>query len=447
MWIKIVGFSIILVIFITSCSAGKHTNSSLPTDVFTGTEEVIRIISTNGFFDRYSGYHIVGEIINNSGSPVKSIQLGLTITDGSGVSLLRTDMGETVDFVPFTSSFEYLDAGERSPFTYYFDTSFGIPANYQIFVMKYEPAAVLRGEWKEENIQILDNGEGYYILTGEIVNLSSQWQTIKTLAGGVRDDTGKVLSVETIGTHVSLLSPAGDSSGQDRTPFIIRIPIPSEAVTQWDIWCETEYRSELTSIPLVVEQTNLYMDEFNTAHLVAAIRNISDTPISSPVVASLYNEDLLVLDVSYMLPVVPIPPGMVLPFDITNFYNLNQIIMDISDIAAFQVFVDFDNIKSDFNVIEIPAENEITEKFDNHWIVVGNFTNNTPYDLSLVTILTSIYSVDNALVGVGYTYSYADDGLFSAGDIGSYEVLIYLPMNMPVLGFFSRTIVIASISE
>jgi hypothetical protein len=321
--IKFLALGIFL--FMQGCSERQIPETTIENTVLPGTSEGgLVILSSSGFFDSYSGFHVVGEIVNNLGVGAKSIQLQVSLFDSSGFSLLKDESGNIVESSIFSTNFDTLDAGEKCPFSYYFDLSGGIPASYQVGVLDFETTTIQRALWTRENVQIFDNGDGYFILTGEIVNQSLEWISINNLIGGVRDDAGTVLSVETLATYVSTLSPAGDVSQRDRTPFSIKVPIPSGPATQWDIWCETKYRTEIVDYPIVVETDNVYLDEFHSLHYVGTITNNSDVILSSPIVAGLFTGDGSVLDVSFLLPVVPIPAGLSVPYEITNFRRMDR---------------------------------------------------------------------------------------------------------------------------
>lgn len=438
---------IVLVISLISQGCVLEDSSMTPT----GSEQppiqdgTIGIISDTSFFDSYSGYHITGEIINNLATPVRNVQLSVAITGNSGISLLKDSLGNIVDQQIIFPSFTTLDVGEKSPFDFYFDTSNGIPSNYQIEISSFEATTIQRGVWKEENVQILNNGEGFYLLTGELVNLSLNWIRVTNLVGGVRDDSGSVLSIGSIGTHLSALAPTGDLSGRDRTPFLFKIPIPAGAVTQWDLWCESELQTEVTGFPISIFAENIYLDEFNSIHLVGTIKNDSDLEVSSPIIASLFGSDSSVLDVSYLLPVVSIPAKKSVPFEITNFVNYSWNKETFGLVSSYRVQIDPEKTETGLKTVELLAQGENVDRTGTTWSIKGSFTNDSSYDLSRVTALVSIISPDGELEALGYAFAFPTGDVFLQGDVGSYEVVVYLPNGITTEGLSIKTLLLGDI--
>jgi hypothetical protein len=408
----------------------------------------VDIVSTSSFTDGYGGYYVVGEVTNNLDSPITSVDLSISIMDDSGASLLKDDNGNIVNALTFYSMLSTLDTGESSPFSYYFDTENGIPANYEVTVNNYEFGSANRGQLQNENVQIIDDGSGYYILTGELVNLSTEWVHIHGLAGGVLDDNNIVLSADWTGTYTTLLAPTGDSGNRDRTPFYASFPIPQLDATQWSVWWDADIEMDVTDYPLLVDVTYSYFDEYGSAHLVGTVINNSGAALTSLIVAGLYAEDGTVLDASYSFLAVPIQPGLTVPFDVSYFGSVNWNEEQAALVHSYTVQIDPWSTYPPFNNnVGLTSIDETIQKNDSTWTVTGNFTNTTSNELSGVTVMAAVYDPSGTLVAMGYTYSFPAGDTYAPGDSDSYEIYIYLDPVADTNGYTIQTYVIADLAE
>jgi hypothetical protein len=69
-------------------------------------------------------------------------------------------------------------------------------------------------------------------LTGKLVNPSHQPAGIDQFAAALLDSSGNVAGAADFQVATNLLAPAGDASGADRTPYVIRIKGPGKAGTR-----------------------------------------------------------------------------------------------------------------------------------------------------------------------------------------------------------------------
>lgn len=408
----------------------------------------LEILSTSSFMDSYSGFYVFGEVANNSDSPITSIELSISITDASGASLLKDDNGNPTDTNTFYTMLWTLDANESSPFSYYFDTTDGIPANYEVSISSYDAGTANRGQLQSENVQIVEDGSGYYVLTGELVNMSDQWVHIWGLTGGVLDDANTVLSADWTGTFTTLLAPNGEGSDRNRTPFYVSFPVPMTEATQWSLWWDADIETDVTDYALGVEVTNSYFDEYGSAHLVGVVENNADTALNSLVVAGLYAEDGTVLDASYSFLPVPILPGVQVPFDVSYFGSVNYSEEQAALVSRYTVQFDpWSTYPPLYENVGLAAAGETIQKDGSTWTVAGNFTNTTDKNLSGVTVMVAVYDSTNALVAMGYTYAFPSGDSFAPGAGDAYEIFIYLEPGIDTTGFTTQTFVVGDVSE
>jgi hypothetical protein len=408
----------------------------------------LTILSTSSFSDGYSGYYVFGEVSNNSSSAVTSVELTIEITDGSGASLLKDDNGNPVNSLTFYPMLWVLDSGESSPFSYYFDTTNGIPANYNVTVTNFENSTVNRGQLQSENVQIIDDGSGYYNLTGEIVNLSNQWVHINGLAGGVLDDANTVLSADWTGTYTGLLAPAGDAGQRDRTPFYVSMPVPTSEATQWSLWWDADLYEDVTDYAVVVNVTNSYFDEYGSAHVVGLVSNQTDQPLSSLVVVGLYAEDGTTLDAGYSFLPVPVWAGTEVPFEVSYFGSVNWNEEQAALVSSYTAQIDQWSTYPPFtSMVAIDPVGETIQKTGSTWTVTGSFSNESGSPLTGVTVVTSVYDATNTLMAMGYTYVYPTGEVYATGEGGSYEITIYLDPSADTSGYTTQTYIVGDVSE
>jgi hypothetical protein len=444
------GFTFLVVsILITSCSfrdilPGVSTDSQVDNSLTNG----IQILATSDFIDGTT-YNIIGEISNNLSSPATSIELSISITDTSGVSLLKDENGNTIDDLSFYPMLGTIDSGKTSPFLYSFDISNGNPANYNVTILGYQSGLTPRGSLLEQNIQIINDGNGNFVLTGELVNQTTQWVIINNLVGGVRDDANIVLSAAMTGTFAKLLAPAGEIGYLDRTPFYITFPIPMADATQWSVWWDAGIATEIPGDLLTAEVKYSYFDEYGSAHLVGSVTNNSDTTLISTVIAGLYAEDGTVLDASYSTLVLPILPGTERPFDIAYFGSVNTNEEQAALVNSFDVKVDYGRTYPSLtDTVGLTPINETIQKIESTWTVTGNFANTTTNELSGVTVMAAVYDPAGTLVAMGYTYSFpAGDTSYAPGDSDSYEIYIYLDPVADTTGYTTQTYIVADLAE
>jgi hypothetical protein len=452
--------SSVIILSIMACSLGKvvstptsqppvnpTVNSPVNPPVNPPTD-ALEILSTSTFTDSYGGFYVFGEVTNNSDTPITSIELIVEIKDANNTSLLKDDNGNITPNMTFYPMLYTIAAGESSPFSYYFDTTNGIPANYKITIGTYQATEANRGELQSENVQIVDDGSGSYYLSGELVNLSDQWVHINGLAGGVLDDANTVLSADWTGTYTTELAPAGNSASRDRTPFVVSISVPTGDVTQWSLWWDADIATDVTDYSLQVEVTNSYFDEYGSVHIVGLVTNNADQALSSLVVAGLFAQDGICLDADYTFLPYAIQPGMSVPFDASYFGNVNYSDAQAALLDSYTVQVDpWNTYPPYYTSVNLTSSGETVQKDGSYWTVDGNFTNTSDKNLSGVTVVVSVYDSQNTLVATGYTYVYPDGDSYIAGSGDTYEVSLYLDPAADTTGYTTQIVVVADVSE
>jgi hypothetical protein len=291
----------------------------------------------------------------------------------------------------------------------------------------------------------MDNGSGWFFLTGKLVNTGNQWVHINALAGAVLDDSNHLLSTNWTSTYAAELAPAGDALGRDRTPFEISFPNPGGA-TQWRLYQDVNLAENVTDYSMDVKVSNVYLDQYGLVHLVGWITNNSSQSLDSMVVAGLYSTDGTVLDSSYAFVPVPIKPGTTAPFSISSFgsvsYNSDQASLVSATTAQFDTWFTTP-ITNEF--IDLTVTGETIQKDGATWTFSGSVTNNSGKNLSGAMVVVMIMDPQNKLIAMEYTSIFPAGDAIAAGEINPYSVPVYLDPNVDATGFTTASMVIGDV--
>jgi hypothetical protein len=451
MKLKIVFSAVVglLVFSLTSCGSPSVTTptSQLPVvdTQAVAQPNAVSIASTNAFVDSYGTYHVVGEVINNTNEVVSSIELSVEIKDGTGTSLLKDDSGNITPSTKISPMLYSLAAGEASPFEYTYETAQGMPASYNVTLLGKQAGTANRATLKTENVQLVDDGSGWYYLTGDLVNTGSQWAHINSAAGAVLDDAHRILSADWTATFTTELAPAGDATGRDRTPFEVNFPNPGGA-TKWQVYLDADVSNSVIDYPMAVTIANQYFDQYGSFHVVGWATNNSDKSLDSLVVAGIYGADKTVLDASYSFIPLPIKPGAQVAFSISSFSSINYNPNQASLVSTSTVQADpwFTSPPTN-EFIDLATSGETIQKDGATWVFTGNVTNSSDKGLSGATVVVMIKNAQNNLVAMEYTSISPTAEAIAAGETNTYSVTVYLDPKADASAFTTTTVVIGDI--
>ncbi len=390
--------------------------------------DALEILSTTSFTDDHGNFYIYGEVLNTSDTAVDFIELLVEAKGADGNSLLVDENGNPTDTQVIYPMLDVIGPGNSSPFSFYLDTNtYGAPATYNVLVGSYEVTDVQQVALGFENVQMIDGGDGYLYLSGELVNQTSDWVSITGVAGGALDDSNKVLSADWSINYTSMLAPAGDANSQDRTPFAVFFPYPPGNVTQWSIWWDAQAYEDNPQYPLTLEVTDTYFDDYGSFHLVGAVRNEGAEVVSTSVVAGLYAEDGTCLDASYTFLPYAVKPGESAPFDVTYFGSVNYNDEQAALVHTYTVQVDYGTTYPPYytqNLVE--ASNVSVSQSGANWTVTGNFTNTSGVNVLDAIVVAMVFDASDNLVGLGYTYLYPAGENYAPGAGDPFEIYLYL---------------------
>jgi hypothetical protein len=336
-------------------------------------------------------------------------------------------MGNRVPGLFFSPMLATLAPGELAPFAYTFDMALGTPASYTVTVAGYQAGSVDRANLVVEHVNLADDGRGSLTLTGEVLNTGNAWVRINALAGGVLDANGALLSAEWSSFHATMLAPAGDIAGHDRTPFVIQFAHPGGAALTPNVYLDADLTNPPGDFPLSVNSTNSYYDQYGSYHIVGTLTNHSSWQVDTKLVAGLYASDGTVLDASAQIVQATLGPGEMAPFDFSYFSNLNYNPAVSARLMSFSVRVDPGQ-----TVVSGSGPLRLTTAGDGAFVngstvtVTGTVTNTSASALARITVIVALQDADGVVQATSFAYIFpAGDGI-QPGEASSYSVQIEL---------------------
>ncbi len=435
----------------TACGGGAAAPNSVQATQAPATEAAVDtsqppqsgtldLVSAYGYKDSTGYYHVVGTIHNGTGQPINSIQLNLELKDANGKSLLRDSNNQPADTVQFSPALDTLGPDEVSPFDYSVNTAdVGEPApnGFKVTVASSQPAQVTRAKVTIQGIQMVADNSGSLYITGELVNQDSKGAEIASFAGAALDDQGNVVASNDSGSLTRTLAPAGDSSGNDRTPFSIRLDSPGDAAKQPMIYLDAQEADPYTASKVTFQVTNAYFDENKDYHVVGSMTNNDSQTLTVRLVAGLYAKDGTPLDADTVDSAFDLASGQSVPFDFQSF----SVVDGLPDVAAkldhYAVQVDpYWTFKSDANIVELQgADDQKTDNGNGQWDYSGTITNTSGKQLSSVTVVVAAYDAQNKLVAVAITDANSKGSVIAVNEKDTYDATFYFDPGVDATNF------------
>lgn len=353
----------------------------------------LRVIEENAVFDLQGNVHILGKVQNNSGATVEGIVLGVFAADSDGISLLRTESGDPIDqdsFAPLTPA---IADGQSGPFDYVLPPGSLAPQLFNVAVDSYQTSQTQLLPMQAENTQLMIGAEGEAVLVGELVNPNQTSATIQALAGVLTDKNGGMLSVSGESVGVGVLLPAGDTRLLDRAPFKIRFTsdLPPDAL--WQLFVDAEPVSAVDETQFAIDQAAIYYeDSQGNGHLVSSIKNPGEQSFSVQILAGLYGDTGVVMDVSALTLPVDLQPGQEIPFDVHDFPLVDGHVDLQAKLANFTLQVDPSRtVVSNQVWQELQAEGATQSQGDGGaWTFSGSVTNNLGANLGRIVVIGTL---------------------------------------------------------
>lgn len=370
----------------------------------------LEIVSTNSYTDSFGDYNVSGELKNNTSKTIENITLSISITDESGASLLTDSDGNTVDSIEIWPHLAVLVPGAVTPFNYYISAEDVKPAEYEVTIKDFDSSSAPDlADVSIENVQSLEDEDGDMIITGEVINNTSDHVDVEALAGAILNDAGAVLAANSTLTYSHYLFPVGDELGRDRSPFIVNMYGPLPDAAQWKVYVRAVENSSPSFADVDVQLTNSYVDSYGDYHLLGMLTNNGDSQISPSVVGGLYYQDKTVADATSLNIPLYVNPGESVPFDLSTF----QVIDSLEEASGIEKVAQPDlywTFTTDYEVETLEAKDVKVTQDGSYWTITGTVVNTSDRKLSSISAVVMFLDDNHQVMATNSTSVYAPEG-------------------------------------
>ena len=427
-------------------------SEQLPTEHIAENEGELEITSVSSYIDSFNDYNVAGEIVNNSNQTLENVTLSLSITAENGDSLLKDSDDNPVDSVEIQPYISTLVPGASSSFNYYISADEVTPAGFDVTIKSYdESSAPDLADFTIQNIQLATTMSNDILITGEVVNNSSEKVEVEAMSGALMDGSRNVLAANFTLTYPRYLYPAGDPDGRDHGPFIVRFYGPVENMEHWKVYARgVEMDDFPTAADMEVQLTNSYLDTYGTYHLLGTLTNRGTTQISPALIGGLYGPDQTVFDAASLNIPLYVNAGETVPFDINSFQLTSSMTPDQASALEKTVQPDlYWTFNTEYEVEALEAENVELAQDGFDWTVSGTVENSSKQNLASISAVVEILDENGQVMATNSTTIYPPEGseLIDPGQSNEFSVSIYVPEDWDLSANDYRVLLQGIVSE
>lgn len=422
-----------------------------PTEPVQQNDGKVEITSASSYIDSFNDYNVSGEIFNNTNRTLENITLSVSITDESGMSLLKDDDDNPVDHIDIQPYLGVLVSGASSPFNYYISANDVTPAKFDVTIKSYDQSSAPDlADINIQNVQLANTEAGDILITGEVVNKSSEHVDVESMAGAVMDGSKKVLAASSTLTYSRYLYPAGDPAGRDHGPFIVRLYGPIKNMEHWKVYARGVESDEVPSTDMDVQLTSSYTDTYGTYHLLGTVTNNGTSQISPAVIGGLYGSDQTVFDAASLNVPLYLSAGESAPFDINTFQLASS--MPADQVSAIEKIVKPDyywTFTTHYELQPLKAKSVKVQRDGSDWTVKGTVLNTTDKKLGSISAVIEFLDEDQQVIATNAASIYPPDGsdTIDPGKSNEFSVSIYAPEDWNLSSREYRVILQGVVSE
>lgn len=440
-------FALMIALSLGACGKGAAPTAmpdtpALPALPVSPAGGELEILHVSLFADSWGRFHLVGELQNQTAVTLTSIRLTIEVRDAEGNSLLRNESGGAVEDLSLAPLLESLAPGEATPFVYSFSPAGNPPASYQAAVAAYAAGQVQRADLGTGKVELVNDGRGSLYLSGELVNRGGRWARVVALAGAGLDADGQVATAASTVVYLTMLAPAGDALGRDRTPFLVELPAPPAAGLAPRLYVDAVVAEAPPEYGLTATVTNRYFDSSDGFHLVGVVSNPSAAWLQTLVVGGLYAEDGVALDAAWSFLPIALAPGASAPFDLASFGSVDGNAKQASRIVRATVQTDpWYTSPAPHEMVFLTAFGSEILQQGAEWTFRGSFTNDSGRDLIGATVVIAVYDGQRTLAATASAYLVPAGDRIAPGQTVPYEVTILLDPRADTAGYAYQVIV------
>lgn len=177
----------------------SQTLTPTPTPLAAAVENVLFSETTIG------GLSVLGEVWNNTGTPLEQVRVGVSLLDGAGQEIGRADGMAALDLV---------DVDERAPFAILFGETQEDFAQYRVYPLHAVPAFV--GSYYRD-LEVADlqfDGERYaaYTVTGRVKNVGPEEAVQVQIVLTAYDPLGRVVATRKVEPDYNVVPVGGETT-------------------------------------------------------------------------------------------------------------------------------------------------------------------------------------------------------------------------------------------
>jgi len=177
----------------------SQTQTPTPTPLAVAVENVLFNETTIG------GLSVLGEVWNNTGTPLEQVRVGVSLLDGAGAEIGKADGMVALDL---------LDTDERAPFAILFGETQQKFAQYRVYPLHAVPAYVGSYYRDLEVTNLQSDGERYasYTVTGRIKNVGPEEAVEVQVVLTAYDPLGRVVATRKVEPDYNVVPVGGETT-------------------------------------------------------------------------------------------------------------------------------------------------------------------------------------------------------------------------------------------
>lgn len=151
------------------------------------------------------GLSVLGEVWNNTGTPLEQVRVGVALLDGSGQEIGTADGMAALDLV---------DVDERAPFAILFGETQETFAQYRVYPLHAVPAYMGSYYRDLEVVNLESDGERYasYTVTGRIKNVGPEEAVQVQVVLTAYDPLGRVVATRKVEPDYNVVPVGGETT-------------------------------------------------------------------------------------------------------------------------------------------------------------------------------------------------------------------------------------------
>jgi hypothetical protein len=353
-----------------------------------------------------------------------------------------------VDVQPYIG---VLDPGVVAPFSYYISADEATPAKFDVSVKSYDQSSAPElANFDVQNVNLTQTDSGDILITGEMVNLSSEQVELESMAGAVLDASKNILAANFTLTYSRYMYPAGDEQGRDRSPFIVRLFGPIENISHWKVYARGVESNKDQSADIEIQTSNAYVDAYGTYHLVGTLTNNGSSQISPSLLGGLYTSEKKLFDVASLNVPFYVGAGESVPFDINGFQVIDYVSAEQADSAEKIIQPDlYWTFTTDYELVALEAKDVQLTQDGYDWIISGKVVNTSDANLSSLSAVVQFLDEDGQVLATNSVSIYPPDGseTIEPGTSSEFSVSLYVPEDWDLSSQDYQIIVKGIVSE